>query len=102
MLQETMSKIKAAEDEAAQIIRDSEVESRKIIEAAKDSAEKKKQAIFTADKENLVKLQELEQTQRENEIQSSLTEADEEVMVLKQQIQGKEDKAMDLVISLLA
>lgn len=101
VLQETMSKIKSAEDQASQIIKNSETESRSIIDDAKAEAAKMKQQIAVADKENTLKLQELEQTQRQDEIQASLTEAGQEVKMLQEQIQGKEKEAVDLIISLL-
>ena len=101
MLQETMSKIKSAEDQASQIIKDSEAESRRIVDDAKAEAAKMKQQIAVADKENHLKLQELEQSQRQDEIQSSLAEAEQEVKMLQEQIQGKEKEAVNLIVSLL-
>lgn len=102
MLQETMSKVKSAEEQASQIIKDSEAESRKIIDDALARAADMKQQISMADKENSLKLQEVEQTQRQDAIQSSLSEAEQEVNVLKEQVQGKEKDAVNLIVSLLA
>lgn len=102
MLQETMAKIKSAEEQAAQIVKDSETESRTIIEAAKAEAEKMQQDMLTARKENSIELSNLEKMQRETEIEIQLDEANQEIAALRNQVKAKETDAVNLIISQFA
>lgn len=102
MLQETMAKIKAAEEQADQIIRDSETKGRTIVEQAKADADKMREQMLAARKENNLELSNLEKKQRETEINAQLSEAEQEIESLRKQVKAKETEAVNLIISQFA
>ena len=102
MLQETMAKIKAAEEQADQIVRDSETKGRTIVEQAKADADKMQEQMLAARKENNLELSNLEKKQRETEINAQLSEAEQEIESLRKQVKAKETEAVNLIISQFA
>ena len=102
MLQETMAKIKAAEEQADQIVRDSETKGRTIVEQAKADADKMREQMLAARKENTLELSNLEKKQRETEINAQLSDAEQEIESLRKQVKAKETDAVNLIISQFA
>lgn len=102
MLQETMAKIKAAEEQADQIVKDSETKGRTIVEQAKADADKMWEQMLAARKENTLELSNLEKKQRETEINAQLSEAEQEIESLRKQVKAKETEAVNLIISQFA
>lgn len=101
MLQETMSKVKAAEEQASQIIKDSQAESKRIIDDAQGKAADMLQQSDAAGKVSGEKMQEYAQSKRQSAIADALAEAEKEVSALQEQTKTKEKETIDLVMSLL-
>ena len=97
MLQETMSKVKAAEEQASQIIKDSQAESKRIIDDAQGKAADMLQQSDAAGKVSGEKMQ----SKRQSAIADALAEAEKEVSALQEQTKTKEKETIDLVMSLL-
>lgn len=101
MLEETMLKIKEAEHQADEIVRNAEDESKKILEDAGKKAADMKQEVSLSGRKKMAQAEQNVSVQSEQEMQRYLKEAEEEIAQLRENAKQKEDEAVNHIISLL-